>query len=54
MEKNSQKPIDDASFEKSSKSVYFLPAILILLFVTGSVEYSDPVQGTQKYILLLF
>lgn len=35
-------------YEKSHKSIYFLPAILILLFYTASTEYPNPIVSVQK------
>ena len=35
-------------YNKSSKTVYFLPVILAFLFYTASQPYSDQVSATQK------
>lgn len=38
-----------AVYQKSSKTVYFLPTILLFLYVTAASSYGDPIAATQKY-----
>lgn len=42
------------TYDKSSKSVYFLPIILVFLFITASLPSADHIASVQKYLEILY
>lgn len=36
-------------YEKSSKTVYFLPVIILFLYITAAMPTNDHIASVQKY-----